>query len=267
MLAPGWPVYAGSTVQYTIHCKPTKAFTWQITIHLMQWFLVNSHQQTRERVTMYLVVIWTKMMTNFWNMNSASAPIHITDTSVRYWIRADMATQTPYTSDRSTPTTNAISMSPMAAQSWMWSLLTSRLRSRLQGFEVSKIVWIAAACGGNLGIWNVQYYSGHSTIRLNLLSSVQNCIAWRRAPDWNVARYKCCWPMQTVATIPIHCVGPPIVNTPYPYMVQTSMHGSTTANIPLMPAMYSLEHKKSDDCGSDPDQGQADSNISDRFQS
>ena len=41
------------------------------------------HQQTREIAVMYLVVMWTNTMTSFWNMSKASAPIHITATSVK----------------------------------------------------------------------------------------------------------------------------------------------------------------------------------------
>ena len=41
------------------------------------------HQQTREIAVMYLVVMRTNTMTSFWNMSKASAPIHITATSVK----------------------------------------------------------------------------------------------------------------------------------------------------------------------------------------
>ena len=43
----------------------------------------NVHQQTREIVMMNLVVICTKIITSFWNISTASAPIHITDTRVK----------------------------------------------------------------------------------------------------------------------------------------------------------------------------------------
>ena len=56
----------------------------------------NLHQQISETMMTYLVVIQTSTMTSFWNMSIASAPIHITDTRVKYWIRADTATQPPY---------------------------------------------------------------------------------------------------------------------------------------------------------------------------
>ena len=43
----------------------------------------NLHQQTRETAMMYLVVTWKNTMTSFWNINTASAPIHIQITSVK----------------------------------------------------------------------------------------------------------------------------------------------------------------------------------------
>ena len=45
--------------------------------------LIYLLQQIIETNTMNFGVIWTKTMTNFWNMKSASAPIHITATSVK----------------------------------------------------------------------------------------------------------------------------------------------------------------------------------------
>ena len=41
------------------------------------------HQQTKETAMMYLVVTWKNTMTSFWNINTASAPIHIHITSVK----------------------------------------------------------------------------------------------------------------------------------------------------------------------------------------
>ena len=41
------------------------------------------HQQTSDTAIMNLVVMWTNTMISFWNMSKASAPIHITATSVK----------------------------------------------------------------------------------------------------------------------------------------------------------------------------------------
>ena len=49
----------------------------QFKLHL---FMSNIHQQMREIIMMYRVVMWTKIMTSFWNISTASAPIHITAT-------------------------------------------------------------------------------------------------------------------------------------------------------------------------------------------
>ena len=47
------------------------------------WEAIYLHQQTNETATMYLVVMWKNTMTSFWNMSTASAPIHIHVTSVK----------------------------------------------------------------------------------------------------------------------------------------------------------------------------------------
>ena len=41
---------------------------------------VNLRQQTRDKITINLVVILMKTITDFWNMSKASAPIHMMDT-------------------------------------------------------------------------------------------------------------------------------------------------------------------------------------------
>ena len=45
--------------------------------------LIYLHQQMNETAIMYLVVMWKNTMTTFWNMSTASAPIHIHVTSVK----------------------------------------------------------------------------------------------------------------------------------------------------------------------------------------
>ena len=44
---------------------------------------LNLLQQKRETKTINFVVIWMKTMTNLRNMSKASAPIHMTATSVK----------------------------------------------------------------------------------------------------------------------------------------------------------------------------------------
>ena len=45
--------------------------------------LIYLHQQMNETTTMYLVVMWKNTNTSFWNMSTASAPIHIHVTSAK----------------------------------------------------------------------------------------------------------------------------------------------------------------------------------------
>ena len=45
--------------------------------------LIYLHQQMNETAIMYLVVMWKNTITSFWNMSTASAPIHIHVTSVK----------------------------------------------------------------------------------------------------------------------------------------------------------------------------------------
>jgi len=100
----------------------------ELELHTSNFHL---HKQISETTIMYLVEMWTNTMTTFWNMSTASAPIHITATSMKYWIRADTVTQPPYGFVLSIPITNTISTQNRAMQSWMWNLVTSRSRSFL----------------------------------------------------------------------------------------------------------------------------------------
>ena len=52
-------------------------------IQVTFWEAIYLHQQTNETAIMYLVVMWKNTMTSFWNMSTASAPIHIHVTSVK----------------------------------------------------------------------------------------------------------------------------------------------------------------------------------------
>ena len=53
----------------------------ELELHTSNFHL---HQQINETAIMYLVEMWTNTMTIFWNMSTASAPIHITATSMKY---------------------------------------------------------------------------------------------------------------------------------------------------------------------------------------
>ena len=78
-----------------------------------------SLQQIKEIITINLVVISTNTMTSFWNMSSASALIHMKETSMKYCIRADIVMQTYLFSTRSTPTRKTVSDNRMERESWM----------------------------------------------------------------------------------------------------------------------------------------------------
>ena len=58
--------------------------------------ITDLRQQVKETAMIYLVVIWIKTITSFWNMSRASAPIHMKATRLKYWMRADTVTQPPY---------------------------------------------------------------------------------------------------------------------------------------------------------------------------
>ena len=82
---------------------------------------------------MYLVVIVPNTMISFWNMSTASAPIHITAARVKYWMIKDMAVQTMSFSVLLMPMRKKRSMQKRAAQSWTWNLLGSRSLNFLGG--------------------------------------------------------------------------------------------------------------------------------------
>ena len=105
--------------------------------------ICDLHQQTKETAMMYLVVIWIKTITSFWNMSRASAPIHMKATRLKYWIRADTVTQPPYEysgGTRSMPIMNTSSMKKRAILSCTWNFVASRVRSFLQSVVRIKLL-------------------------------------------------------------------------------------------------------------------------------
>ena len=90
-----------------------------LTLLFLEGHAANSRQQIKESITKNLVVIFTNTMTSFWNMSSASAPIHMKETSMKYCIRADIVIQTYKFFTWSTPMRKTISDNRMERESWM----------------------------------------------------------------------------------------------------------------------------------------------------
>ena len=123
-------------LSHTYQCK------WPAVIHL--------HQHISDTVTKNLVEVEPNTMTSFWNMSTASAPMNITDTSVKYWIRADTATQPPYTAVWLIPLTKTISIQNRAVQSWTWNMVVTRPRNFLYSGKLFYIKCMARHIGNQL---------------------------------------------------------------------------------------------------------------------
>ncbi len=119
-------------------CKKLSYLQWMWRQHL--------HQQTKETISMYLVVIWPKTMMSFWNMSTASAPIHNTAAIVKYWMSTDMAVQAMSLSVLLIPTRKERSIKNIARQSWTWNLVGSRFRSFLEGNRLSSVSVCVCVC-------------------------------------------------------------------------------------------------------------------------